>query len=56
MRFFACDSHILYLLESELTKLDDGEHILFDACFEYGKMLSENYGRKNYQKFIFAYG
>lgn len=52
MRFFACDSHILYILEHEITKLRDGEHLLFDACTEYGKILRETYGEEDYQKFI----
>lgn len=52
MRFFACDSHILYLLEQELTKLKDGEQLLFDVCAEFGKTLIETYGEKDYQKFI----
>ncbi len=51
-RFFACDSHILYFLEEEIAKLEDGEQILFDACFEYGKNLREIYGGKDYKKFI----
>ncbi|MCX6665060.1 MAG: hypothetical protein NT038_03215 [Euryarchaeota archaeon] len=51
-RFFFCDSHILYLLEQEIAKLDGGEQVLFNACFEYGKLLQETYGYKDYQKFI----
>ncbi|MCX6664472.1 MAG: hypothetical protein NT038_00185 [Euryarchaeota archaeon] len=52
MRFFAFDSHLLYLLDEEIVKLDGGEQILFDACFEFGKLLRETYGGTNYQKFI----
>lgn len=51
-RFFICESHILYLLEQEISKLENGEQILFDTCFEYGKILRETYGDKDYQKFI----
>jgi hypothetical protein len=51
-RFFICESHILYLLEQEISKLENGEQILFDICFEYGKILREIYGEKEYQKFI----
>jgi hypothetical protein len=52
IRFFGCESHILYLLEQEIAKLENGEQILFDACFEYGKTLRETYGETDYQKFI----
>ena len=41
-----------YLLEKEITKLENGEQILFDACFEYGKILKEIYGGEDYQRFI----
>ena len=51
-RFFGSESHILYLLEQELMKLKDGEQVLFDACFEYGKLLQETYGHTDYKKFI----
>ncbi|RLF52916.1 MAG: hypothetical protein DRN24_02410 [Thermoplasmata archaeon] len=51
-RFFACDSYILYFLEEELIKLENGEQILFDTCFEYGKYLRELYAGVDYQKFI----
>lgn len=52
IRFFGCESHILYLLEQEISKLKDGEQILFDICFEFGKFLQEIYGDTDYQKFI----
>lgn len=52
MRFFPCESHILYLLEEELIKLPNGKQILFNACFEYGKMLHNAYGHSDYEKFI----
>ncbi len=51
-RFFACDSHVLYFLEEQISKLKDGEEILFNTCFEYGKKLREIYGGKEYKKFI----
>lgn len=51
-RFFHCESHILYLLEEEIIKLENGEQILFDSCVEYGKFIAESYGKKDYQKFI----
>ena len=54
-RFFASDSHLLYILENEIVKLEDGEQFLFDICFEYGKFVREAYGEKNYKKFISDY-
>lgn len=55
IRFFACDSHIIYLLEKEIEKLENGEQFLFDICFEYGKFVRETYGGKDYKKFISDY-
>jgi len=51
-RFFHCDTHVLFLLEQEIAKLPGGEQILFDASFEYGKLLRKTYGENDYQKFI----
>ena len=55
MRFFTCDSHLLYILENEILKLDNGEKILFNACFDYGKFLRNTYGNKDYKKFLTNY-
>ena len=55
IRFFACDAHLLYILENEITKLENGEQILFDICFEYGKFVREVYSGNNYKKFITDY-
>jgi hypothetical protein len=55
IRFFHCESHILYLIEQEISKLKDGEKTLFDACFEYGKFVVQNHGENDYQKFISDY-
>jgi len=52
MRFFPCESHILYLLEEELLKLPNGEKTLFNACVEYGRILHKAYGHSDYEKFI----
>ncbi|MBN2065453.1 MAG: hypothetical protein JW771_01415 [Candidatus Thermoplasmatota archaeon] len=52
MRFFGCESHLLYLLEQEISRLDGGEELLFETCFEYGRLLQELYGHKDYKKFI----
>ena len=51
-RFFHCDTHLLYLLDEEIVKLPGGEQVLFDASFEYGKLLREAHGGTNYKKFI----
>jgi predicted hydrocarbon binding protein len=51
-RFFLCESHILYLLEEEVSKLRNADNVLFDACFEYGQKLQETYGHDDYKKFI----
>jgi hypothetical protein len=51
-RFFHCESHILYLLEEEITKLEKGEKILFESCVEYGKLIGESYGKTEYKTFI----
>jgi hypothetical protein len=51
-RFFGCESHILYLLEGEISKLVNGEQTLFDICFDYGKKLRETCGENEYQRFI----
>jgi hypothetical protein len=55
IRFFHCESHILYLLEQEISKLKNGEKTLFDTCFEYGKFVRETYGETDYHKFITDY-
>lgn len=51
-RFFLCESHILYLLEEEISKLHRGDKVLFDACFEYGQKLHEIYGHDDYKIFL----
>jgi len=52
IRFFPVEAHLLYFLENEISKLENGEQILFDICFEFGKYLRETYGFKDYNKFI----
>jgi hypothetical protein len=51
-RFFSCDAHILYIIENEIKNLPDGETLLFDSCFEYGKILQQTYGHTDFKKFI----
>ncbi len=55
IRFFHCESHILYLIEQELSKLPNGEKTLFDICFEYGKYVRKTYGETDYEQFISDY-
>ena len=52
MRLFGTESHILYILEREIAKLDGGEEVLFEACFSFGKFLCEIYDGNDYNKFI----
>lgn len=55
IRFFHCESHILYLIEKEISKLENGEKVLFDICFEYGKYVRNTYGATDYERFISDY-
>lgn len=55
LRYFYCESHVLYYLEKELSKLPGGEKILFDACFEFGGFLQKQSKEKSYKKFITDY-
>jgi hypothetical protein len=52
IRFFGSESNVLYFLEQEIARLKDGDKLLFDICFEYGKTLQEIYKETDYQKFI----
>jgi len=52
IRFFPAESHLLYIIENEIMKLEGGEQCLFDACYEFGKKLQQIYGESDYQKFI----
>ena len=52
MRLFSADSHLLYILEEEIMKLNNGEKILFEACAEFGKELQRLCGENEYKKFI----
>lgn len=51
-RFFLCDAHLVYILENEISKLDEGEENLFNICFEYGKKLRQLYGNDDHERFI----
>ncbi len=52
MRFFPIEAHLLYILENEILKLEKGEQILFDICYNFGKDLQVLYGDVDYQQFI----
>jgi hypothetical protein len=47
-RYFLLDISLLYLLESELTKLKGAEELLFDCAFRHGKAISEAQGKNSY--------
>jgi len=51
-RFFGCEAHILYILEQEISNLENGEQLLFDVCYEYGKNLQKLSETTDYKKFI----
>jgi len=51
-RFFGSESHILYILENEIVKLENGEKLLFDICYEFGRILQKNSESTDYEKFI----
>ncbi len=47
-RYFILDTSLLYLIESDLTKLKGAEEILFDCAFRHGKAISEAQGKNSY--------
>lgn len=51
-RFFICDAHLMYFLEVELQKLPEGEKILFESSFNFGKNLAHKTGETQYKNFI----
>jgi hypothetical protein len=56
-RHFLCESSMFYFLEKELAKLKDGEAILFDSAFDYGKALASEQGgaKGNMKKYAMDY-
>jgi len=54
-RYFICEAHLMYFLEKELQKLPDGEKILFDVSFDFGKNIAENVKDSQYKKFMMDY-
>ena len=55
IRYFHCESNIMYIIEQELEKLPNGEGTLFEACFEFGQQLQQQYGGKDFRRFIGDY-
>lgn len=51
-RFFDTEISLFYLLEEEISRLPNGEQILFNAGAEYGRRLQKIYGGTDYKKFI----
>jgi hypothetical protein len=51
-RFFICEAHLMFFLERELQKLPEGEKILFEVSFNFGKHLANKVGKEQYQKFM----
>ena len=54
-RHFPCEVGLIYLLEIEMKKLKNGQEILFNTSFDYGKKLAKNEAKVGYRKFITDY-
>lgn len=55
IRFFPVESHVLYYIEEEISKLKDGEQKLFDICMNHGRRVRQEYGEIDWDKFISDY-
>lgn len=51
-RLLMNESHILFLVEAEMKKLDKGNDILFECSFNEGKEIASVYGNEDWDKFI----
>jgi hypothetical protein len=51
-RLFGCESHIIYILENELSKLENGKQLLFKSCYKYGSIIMNEHEGDDYKKFI----
>jgi len=51
-RLLLIESSIMYILEKELKKLENGLKILWDISFDWGKELSKKAGKQDPAKFI----
>jgi len=55
IRFFPVESNIFYFIEDEILKLENGEAVLFKISMDYGRRLRQEYGKKDWEKFISDY-
>jgi len=54
-RYFLCEASLIYLIELELKKLEDGTKLLFNCAFDHGKQISELQGKCDCQEFIMQF-
>lgn len=54
-RLFLDDSHILFILEKEISQLPNGKEALFEAAFDEGKEIATSYGGGDWGIFITDY-
>ncbi|MFH1055015.1 MAG: hypothetical protein V1744_02850 [Candidatus Altiarchaeota archaeon] len=51
-RYFICEAHLMYLLEKGLQVLPEGDKILFDVAFNFGKKLAVEVKGDQFQQFM----
>jgi len=54
-RYFECDTHFVYSLENELSKLSEGKKILFDTAFEFWRDLASKIKNQKKNTFMIDY-
>jgi|WetSurMetagenome_2_1015567.scaffolds.fasta_scaffold16753_5 hypothetical protein len=54
-RHFLIEASLVYILENELKKLPNGEHILFQTAFDYGKSLGKRIKQEHSVRFMMDY-
>jgi hypothetical protein len=54
-RHFLVEASLIYILENELRKLPDGEGILFQAAYDYGKDMGKRIKQEHSMKFMMDY-
>jgi hypothetical protein len=54
-RHFQVEASLVYILENELKKLPNGEHILFQTAFDYGKSLGKQIKQEHSVRFLMDY-
>lgn len=52
IRFFPVESHILYILENEILRLENGEKFLFQVCMGYGRRIAKLYTGDDWVSFL----